>query len=53
MNNEQIRRTIEAKAETQRHLDRELAYLPKHQKQEMVGFYRAHLVKLNAMLAAS
>lgn len=51
MTQDQTRRVVEAIAETHRLLDREMAYLPQHRKQDRIAFYEAHLAKLNLMLA--
>lgn len=53
MTSEQIKRTREALTETSILLDRELAYLPQHQKLEMIAFYKNHIIKLNTMIAAA
>lgn len=50
MTNIQIERTKQAIKETQLLLNKELSYLPHNQKQDMIAFYKNHLVKLNGML---
>ena len=52
MTKEQEKRIIQAAAETQRKLDREMAYLPKFRKQETIARYEAHLEKLAEMLTS-
>ena len=49
---EQIRRVKSALAETARKLAKELAYSADLQHADMVAFYRGHIAKLEAMLAA-
>lgn len=50
MTNAQIQRIKQSITETQNLLSKELSYLPKNQKQEMVLFYKNHLIKLYAMI---
>ncbi len=53
MTNEQTRRTIEALAETNRLLDKEMKYQPQFRKMDQIAFYERHILKLTAMLEAS
>lgn len=52
MTKEQEKRVIGAMVETQRTLDRAMAYSPQFRDQKLVAEYEAHLAKLSAMLAA-
>ena len=47
----QRRRVVEARVETQRILDAERAYMPKHQDAEYLARYEAHAARLDNMLA--
>lgn len=48
---DQRRRTLEALSETCRLLSREESYLPHNQKPERIAEYKAHIAKLEGMLA--
>lgn len=50
MTNEQTRRTIEALAETNRLLEKEMRYAPDLRKMDQIAFYERHIVKLTGML---
>jgi len=52
MNATQTRRVIEAFAETQALLAKELTYEAAVQRADRIAFYRAHIAKLQGMLAA-
>lgn len=47
--NNQVNRIAQAKAETQRLLNKELRYLATNQKPEYIASLRGHLAKLDAM----
>ena len=47
----EIRRTEQALTETRLLLNQELSYSVKHQKADRIAWYRAHIAKLEAMLA--
>lgn len=47
---EKIRRIQQAKAETQRQIDREMHYSEQFRNREFIAEYQAHLNKLNKML---
>ena len=49
---ERNRRIKQARAETQRKLDKELGYSEDLQHKDMVDFYRGHIAKLTEMLTA-
>jgi hypothetical protein len=49
MTNEQVKRIAIARMDTERMLAKELTYSLHLQKPATVAFYRAHLVKLDAM----
>ena len=50
MSNEKTKRIEIAISETIRFIDKEEKYLPHLQNKELLGKYKAHLTKLNAML---
>lgn len=52
MSQEQTRRVVEAIAETQRQIDREMGYMPCHRQLDRIASYEQHITKLNAMLGA-
>jgi len=52
MTQEQTRRTREALAETERLLAKELRYAPDLRKPELLASYKAHIARLQLMLAA-
>lgn len=50
MTQDQRRRTIEAIAETNRLLDKEMRYQPQFRKVEQIAFYERHIAKLTGYL---
>lgn len=48
---ERIRRTLDARAETQRLLDKELKYSEDLQHSEVIDLYRKHIAHLDEILA--
>jgi len=52
MTNEQINRTVEAKKQTQKMLDREMNYLPHLRNPSYIASLQTHMTKLNAMVSA-
>jgi hypothetical protein len=51
LTSEQTNRVQQSIQETQQKLDKELAYRADLQDEKMVTFYRAHIAKLESMLA--
>jgi hypothetical protein len=46
---DQSRRLVIAREETEKALNKELSYIPAHQKQDRIEFYKNHLKELAAM----
>jgi len=53
MTQDQRRRTIEALAETNGLLEKEMRYQPQFRKMDQIAFYERHIAKLTAMLEAA
>lgn len=51
LTSERTRRIVDAMIETQRKMDKEMAYSEDLRNHSTIAFYRTHIAKLEAMLA--